>query len=106
LPESAANAVCPGIQTITRLLAQREVGARGLSISLRCVQSLAEYASYQYESAPIPAGRSGFPWLPEQPLKQNDHLMDATRYILYATFGHGRSAQPWLDHYFGRRNSS
>jgi hypothetical protein len=63
LPQSASNAVCPGIQTITRLLAKREDGARGLSISPRCFYTLAEYASYQYQSAPIPTGRSGFPWL-------------------------------------------
>ncbi|HEY7092055.1 MAG TPA: phage terminase large subunit [Ktedonobacterales bacterium] len=98
----AANAVRPGIQTITRLLAKREDGTRGLYISPRCVHTLAEYASYQYDSAPIPTGRAGAPLLPEQPLKQNDHLMDSTRYILYSTFGHGRSAQPWLDHMFGR----
>jgi hypothetical protein len=37
-------------------------------------------------------------------------LIHNCRYALYATFGHGRSAQPWLDHYFGhlsgRRDSS
>jgi hypothetical protein len=43
--------------------------------------------------------------LPEQPLKQNDHLMDSTRYILYSTFGHGRSAQSWLNQNFDRPES-
>jgi WD40 repeat protein len=33
-------------------------------------------------------------------------LVHNCRYILYATFGHRRSAQPWLDHMFGRRDAS
>jgi hypothetical protein len=101
----AANAVRAGIQTITRLLARREDSTRGLYISPRCVHTLAEYASYQYDSAPIPTGRAGAPHLPDQPLKQNDYIMDATRYILYSTFGHGRSAQSWLNHHFDRPES-
>jgi hypothetical protein len=27
------------------------------------------------------------------------------RCALYATFGHGRSARPWLDHFFGGADS-
>jgi hypothetical protein len=27
------------------------------------------------------------------------------RYTLYSTFGHGRCAQPWLDHMFGRHEA-
>jgi hypothetical protein len=33
-------------------------------------------------------------------------LVHNCRYILYSTFGHGRSAQPWLDHMFGQRDPS
>jgi hypothetical protein len=73
----ANNAVRPGIQTITRLLARREDGARSLYISPRCVHTLAEYASYQYDSESTPSGKAGMALHPEQPLKQNDHLMDA-----------------------------
>jgi hypothetical protein len=33
-------------------------------------------------------------------------LVHNCRYILYSSFGHGRSAQPWLDHMFGQRDAS
>jgi hypothetical protein len=105
----AENAVRPGIQTITRLLSKRDDGTRGLYVSPRCVHTLAEYASYQYDSSTAaPSGRLGpgsAPHLPEQPLKVNDHLMDATRYTLHSTLGHGRRVTHWLDRFLERRDS-
>jgi Terminase large subunit, T4likevirus-type, N-terminal len=105
---SAENAVRPGIQTITRLLARREDGSRGLYISPRCVHTLAEYASYQYDSAPPSVGRTGAvtaPHLPEQPLKANDHVMDATRYALHSALGRAHRARTWLDRYLSQDDS-
>jgi hypothetical protein len=32
----------------------------------------------------------------EQPLKQNDHVMDATRYALHSEFGEGSQADAYL----------
>jgi hypothetical protein len=32
-------------------------------------------------------------------------LVHNCRYILYSTFGHGRSAQSWLNHHFDRPES-
>lgn len=72
----ADNAVQAGIQTVAGLLAPRGDGSRGLYVAPGCLHTIAEYASYQYASAAsgaAPARRDAS----EQPLKQNDHAMDA-----------------------------
>ena len=68
----------PGHPDHHPLLARREDGTRGLYVSPRCVHTIAEYGSYQYPTAER-AGRDP----DEQPLKPNDHALDATRYSLH-----------------------
>ncbi|HKT37048.1 MAG TPA: hypothetical protein VJR48_01685, partial [Ktedonobacterales bacterium] len=79
------------IQTVTILLARRPDGAYGLHIAPRCVHTIAEYGSYQYATR-VGEGRDPS----EQPLKQNDHAMDATRYALYTALGRSRATTAYL----------
>jgi hypothetical protein len=90
----ADNAVRAGIQTVTALLARRADGRHGLYISPRMVNTLAEYDQYRYATAAA-NGRDPA----EQPLKQNDHALDATRYALHSELGRLRAAsmtESWL----------
>lgn len=89
----ADNAVRAGIQTVTSLLARRADGSRGLYISPRMVHTLAEYDQYRYATAA--SGRDPA----EQPIKQNDHALDATRYALHSELARQRGARQtdrWL----------
>lgn len=79
----ADNSIRAGIQTVSRLLAPRSDGTCGLYVAPSCVQTMAEYGSYQYAEAD--SGRERNP--DEKPLKQNDHTMDATRYALHTHLG-------------------
>lgn len=87
----ADNAVRPGIQTITSLLALRDDGTRGLYVSPRCVHTIAEYATYQYATADASKRDPS-----EQPIKQNDHALDATRYALHSSLGASRATEAYL----------
>ena len=90
----ADNAVRAGIQTVTGLLAHRADGHHGLYIAPQMVSTLAEYDQYRYATASA-SGRDAA----EQPLKQNDHAMDATRYALHSELGRLRAASQtdsWL----------
>ncbi|HZC04180.1 MAG TPA: terminase family protein [Ktedonobacterales bacterium] len=89
----ADNAVRAGIQTVTGLLARRPDGRHGLCIAPGMVHTLAEYDQYRYASAP--SGRDPA----EQPVKQNDHALDATRYALHSELARQRAASQtdrWL----------
>ena len=93
--QRADNSVRAGIQTVTSLLARRPDaadGAYGLHIAPRCVHTIAEYGSYQYATR-ASEGRDPS----EQPLKQNDHSLDATRYALHTALGHSRATTAYLD---------
>ncbi|HEV2456966.1 MAG TPA: hypothetical protein VGS80_01275 [Ktedonobacterales bacterium] len=83
----ADNAVRPGIQSITGLLALRDDGTRGLYLTPRCVHTIAEYASYHCATAD-----SSHRDPSEQPAKQNDHALDATRYAVHTALGQTRAA--------------
>ena len=89
----ADNAVRPGIQTVTHQLALRDDGTRGLYVAPRCVHTIAEYASYQYATADASKRDPS-----EQPIKQNDHALDATRYALHSTLGRARATDAYLAH--------
>ena len=93
------NAIRPGIQTITALLARRPDGTRGLRIAPRCVHTITEYGSYQYPSAGDGSARDDAerPGAAEVPLKRNDHALDATRYALHTHLSHSRAAEAYLD---------
>jgi len=90
--QRADNSVRAGIQTVTSLLARRPDGAYGLHIAPRCVHTIAEYGSYQYATR-ASEGRDPS----EQPLKQNDHSLDASRYALHTALGRARATAAYLD---------
>jgi hypothetical protein len=75
----ADNAVRQGIQTVTGLLAPRGDGTHGLSIAPRCVHTLSEFHTYAYATTTEGSARPPA----EEPIKQNDHAMDALRYALH-----------------------
>ena len=87
----AENAVRAGIQTVTGLLARRGDGTRGLYVAPRCVHTITEYSTYQY--APAEGGQRD---PSEQPLKQNDHALDATRYALHTALGRAHATGAYL----------
>ncbi|MBF6588949.1 MAG: hypothetical protein IVW57_00275 [Ktedonobacterales bacterium] len=82
---AADNSIKAGIQTVSRLLAPRADGTRGLYVAPACVHTIAEYGSYQYATT---EGQERNP--DEKPLKQNDHAMDATRYALHTELARTR----------------
>ena len=90
----AENAVRAGIQTVTGLLARRADGRHGLYIAPQMTHTLAEYDQYRYATAPA-SGRDPA----EQPIKQNDHALDATRYALHTELSRQRASSQtdaWL----------
>jgi hypothetical protein len=90
----ADNAVRAGIQTVTALLARRADGHHGLYIAPQMTHTLAEYDQYRYATAAA-SGRDPA----EQPIKQNDHALDATRYALHTEIARQRAAsqtEDWL----------
>lgn len=89
---AADNAVVPGIQTVSSLLAKRADGTRGLYVCPACTATIAEYGAYQY--APAPDGGRRDP--AEHPLKQSDHAMDATRYALHSELSQTARADAYL----------
>ncbi|HST87259.1 MAG TPA: phage terminase large subunit [Ktedonobacterales bacterium] len=99
------DAVRPGIQTVTKLLARREDGTRGLSVAPSCVNTIAEYGAYQWAPEPVSltgllplaAGRDAAAAYAEVPLKVNDDAMDATRYALHTALGRAHPAQAAWD---------
>ena len=95
--QRADNAVRPGIQTVTSLLALREDGTRGLYVSPTCVHTIAEYGGYQYATRDVDRRDPS-----EQPVKQNDHALDATRYALHTTLHRSRGVNAYLDRMRGR----
>jgi phage terminase large subunit-like protein len=89
---AADNRVAPGIQTVAGLLALRGDGSRGLYVSPACEHTIAEYGAYRYAEA-APNGKRD---PSEQPLKQNDHALDATRYALHTELGRSSRADAYL----------
>mgnify|MGYP001567928783 CR=1 FL=1 len=81
LPVMAANHdVMPGIQVVKSYLARRGDGRSRLAVSPRCVNTIAEFESYQWKQ-----GRQG---MKDEPEKMNDHAMDALRYGLVSLLIH------------------
>jgi hypothetical protein len=105
----ANDAVRPGIQTVTRLLARREDGTFGLTVAPRCMHTIAEYQSYQYEtpaSGSIGRARGEVKAVSELPMKQNDHALDATRYALHTALGQPMTTRSYLATYLTPGSSS
>lgn len=80
----ADNSIIAGIQSVTAWLAERSDGRPGLRIDPSCVNLLAEFQSYQYASRPEMQGNE---LINERPIKQNDHAVDALRYLVHTHLG-------------------
>lgn len=89
---AADNSIRAGIQTVSRLLAKRDDGTRGLYVAPHCVNTIAEYGSYQYATAEASERNPD-----EKPLKQNDHAMDAARYCLHSALGQPQHEWGFID---------
>jgi hypothetical protein len=89
------GSVRAGIQTVTRLLALREDGTRGLYVDPRCAHTIAEFQSYAYATADSASQsrRDGS----EEPIKLNDHAMDALRYALFSELGSAGSTDAYIE---------
>lgn len=72
LARPAVNDVAAGIQTVARALHVLD-GGPGLLIHRRCVQTIAALINYRWD----PQGDG------EEPLKEDDHAVDALRYALH-----------------------
>jgi phage terminase large subunit-like protein len=96
------GSVRAGIQTVTGLLAMRGDGTRGLYVDPGCIHTIAEYGSYQYADRGFGEGGGGGGVggggmgterdTREEPVKQGDHAMSATRYVLHSELGAGGAA--------------
>jgi phage terminase large subunit len=86
------GSVRAGIQTVTRLLALRGDGTRGLYVSPRCALTIAEMGQYSYMTA---NERRRDP--SEEPIAQNNHALDALRYIAHSELGQATTTDAYLD---------
>lgn len=89
--QKGAGSVRAGIQTVTSLLAQRGDGTRGLYVDPKCVNLIAEFGSYAYATAERSKRDPA-----EEPVKQSDHLLDATRYALHSALGQQTATEAYL----------
>ncbi len=81
--EAADNTVSTGIQLVRKHLARSHGTKRGLMVHSSCVNTLSEFDQYQWAET-----RDGD--LREEPVKANDHAMDALRYALMGLERQGR----------------
>lgn len=82
LPVAGAdNAVLPGIQTVSKLLADDR-----LFIHRSCTHSLQEFGAYTWDAKAQQRGE-------DKPLEQHDHAHDARRYALHTTLGRYRAPE-------------
>jgi phage terminase large subunit-like protein len=90
-----AGSVRAGIQTVTGLLSKRGDGkggyTRGLYVDGRCVNTIAEYGTYAYATVDR-AKRDAS----EEPLKQSDHALDASRYALHGELAGAAKTEAYL----------
>ena len=86
-----SGSVRAGIQTVTSLLVRRGDGTRGLYVDPSCVNTIAEYGTYAYATSD---GRKRDP--SEEPVKQSDHSLDATRYALHTELGGTAATEAYL----------
>ena len=89
--QGGQGALRAGIQTVTSLLARRGDGTRGLYVDPSCVNTIAEYGTYAYATGD---GRKRDP--SEEPVKQCDHALDATRYALFTELGEHAATEAYL----------
>lgn len=72
----ATHTVIEGIKNVRRLIANAQ-GVRLLKVHPRCQATIAEFGTYIYSEAQRAAGGDA------QPVKMNDHCMDALRYACW-----------------------
>ena len=83
VPSQTKNDVIQGIQAVQKLLKVRGDGKPGLIIHPRCKNLIKEFQLYKWR---VSDGRVNDK---EEPMKLNDHAMDALRYFIYSTQAHG-----------------
>lgn len=71
----AKNEVAPGIQAVRKRLTKRGANGRRLRFASSCANTFSEFEQYQWR-----VGRDGTPT--EEPVKANDHALDALRYLV------------------------
>ena len=68
-------------------------GTSGLYVDPSCVHTIAEYGTYAYATSPSD-GRKRDP--SEEPVKQSNHALDATRYALHTELGEHAATEAYL----------
>lgn len=84
------GSVRAGIQTVTTAMGKRLDGTRGFYVDPRCVATIGEFGSYQYESETAKRDPA------EEPRKQGDHSMDAVRYCLHSELAGSAATEAYL----------
>ncbi|GGJ11371.1 PBSX family phage terminase large subunit [Paenibacillus hunanensis] len=79
--EEADNAVLPGIESVAVALKEQQ-----LFVSALCTETIKEFFSYIWD---VKASQRG----DDKPIKQNDHAMDALRYVIYNLLGKPRRSK-------------
>lgn len=75
--KDAINDVLPGLQVLGKF-----IGDKSLVINKKCSKLLEEIQTYSWDPAAAERGR-------DQPIKQNDHLIDGLRYACFSHFPKG-----------------
>ena len=75
---NANNDVLPGIQTVSRMLHNRQLFIRRV-----CRETIREKSSYVWDSKQQDKGE-------DVPLKKEDHAMDSERYFVHSAFGRSK----------------
>ena len=79
---AASNKVLPGIQLLHSLMA-----ADRLRVSKRCATFLEEVPGYVWDTKASERGK-------DEVVKENDHTLDAARYVIYSTRGNWQDLIP------------
>lgn len=76
LIRQADNAVVDGIRTVAAFLSQKRL----FVYRKKCPNLLREFTTYVWDAQAQKRGE-------DRPLKQNDHALDALRYVVHTIFG-------------------
>jgi len=72
----AINDVNEGIQAVQRKFVEKEKNQYGIYILKNCKNIIKEFESYKWKTDKKGEGK-------DEPVKENDHLLDALRYVIY-----------------------
>jgi hypothetical protein len=89
-----SGSVSDEIQTVTSLLAVWADRLPGPLVARECVHTIADYGVYRCPS--VPEGTMAKRDPRDEPVKQADHAMDATRYALHGELGEAAKTDTYL----------